>query len=110
MARAGRFELLEQLSQHQEAAYERLYRWVQDRCQTLEDETPAADVALQAAVRALRDRPLYYSHCQVWMRVDWAVDLSTFQCARPGCTLWFSVVLVGVFTRVTGVERSQVHV
>lgn len=42
-----RFELLEQLSQHQEAAYERLYRWVQDRCQTLEDETPAADVALQ---------------------------------------------------------------
>lgn len=43
----GRFELLEQLSQHQEAAYERLYRWVQDRCQTLEDETPAADVALQ---------------------------------------------------------------
>lgn len=41
------FELLEQLSQHQEAAYERLYRWVQERCQTLEEETPAADVTLQ---------------------------------------------------------------
>ncbi|CAM9855428.1 unnamed protein product, partial [Ectocarpus sp. 8 AP-2014] len=58
------FELLEQLSKHQEAAYERLYRWVQDRCQTLEEETPAADVTLQAAVRCLRDRPLYYAHCQ----------------------------------------------
>ncbi|CAM9314341.1 unnamed protein product [Pylaiella littoralis] len=58
------FELLEQLSQHQEAAYERLYRWVQERCQTLEDETPAADVTLQAAVRYLRDRPGYYAHCQ----------------------------------------------
>lgn len=43
----SRFELLEQLSKHQEAAYERLYRWVQDRCQTLEEETPAADVTLQ---------------------------------------------------------------
>eukprot|EP00903_Cladosiphon_okamuranus_P006045 g5962.t1 len=58
------FELLEQLSQHQETAYERLYLWVQDRCQTLEEETPAADVTLQAAVRCLRDRPLYYVHCQ----------------------------------------------
>lgn len=44
-----RFELLEQLSQHQETAYERLYRWVQDRCQTLEEETPAADVTLQVS-------------------------------------------------------------
>ncbi len=49
----GRFELLEQLSQHQEAAYERLYRWVQDRCQTLEEETPAADVTLQVGDRAV---------------------------------------------------------
>ncbi|CAN0496054.1 unnamed protein product, partial [Laminaria digitata] len=43
------FELLEHLSQHQETAYERLYRWVQGRCQTLEEETPAADVTLQVA-------------------------------------------------------------
>ncbi|CAM9239277.1 unnamed protein product [Ascophyllum nodosum] len=58
------FELLEQLSQHQEAAYERLYRWVQERCQTLEEETPEADVTLQSAVRGLRDRPVFYAHCQ----------------------------------------------
>ena len=54
---AFRFELLEQLSQHQETAYERLYRWVQDRCQTLEEETPAADVTLQ--VRQSVSRPCF---------------------------------------------------
>lgn len=70
IVRRYRFELLEQLSQHQEAAYERLYRWVQERCQTLEDETPAADAALQAAVKALRDRPLYYTHCQVCVLIS----------------------------------------
>ncbi|CAM9805517.1 unnamed protein product [Choristocarpus tenellus] len=45
------FELLEQLSQHQEAAYERLYRWVQERCQTLEEETPSADATLQVSFK-----------------------------------------------------------
>ena len=49
-----RFELLDHLSQHQETAYERLYRWVQERCQTLEEETPAADVTLQVTAGRTR--------------------------------------------------------
>lgn len=59
---ASRFELLEQLSQHQEEAYERLYKWVQERCQTLEDETPAADVTLQVRDSANR---MPYRHAVV---------------------------------------------
>ncbi|KAG5180265.1 oligomeric complex COG6-domain-containing protein [Tribonema minus] len=63
------FELLDALSRHLEGAYERLYHWVQARrvkCQEQlsDEETPQADGTLQVAVRALRARPAYYSHCQ----------------------------------------------
>lgn len=70
----SRFELLEQLSQHQETAYERLYRWVQDRCQTLEEETPAADVTLQVS-----------------QSVAWFEVVSCWVCpASPGVLFWLS--------------------
>ena len=79
------FDLLDALSQHLEAAYERLYHWVQARCEQqlgsprmdensssseghgslLDTSAPQADVGLQTAVRALQDRPVYFTHCQV---------------------------------------------
>jgi hypothetical protein len=44
---AAGFELLEDLMKEQERAYERLYEWVQDKCDKLEEETPEADAILQ---------------------------------------------------------------
>ncbi|CAM9217699.1 unnamed protein product [Phaeothamnion confervicola] len=61
---AAGFELLDVLSRDQERAFGRLYEWVQERCQELQEETPEADVTLQVAMRALRDRHAFYSHCQ----------------------------------------------
>jgi len=58
------FELLEILAQHQERAYEQLYEWVQEQCSVLQDENPEADATLQVAMKALRERPVYYQHCQ----------------------------------------------
>ncbi|CAM9490314.1 unnamed protein product [Chrysoparadoxa australica] len=58
------FELLDSLSQHQEVAYERLYKWVQGRASKLTDEHPQTDATIQSAMGALLDQPMYYAHCQ----------------------------------------------
>lgn len=65
-AQGAGFELLDALSQDLENAFERLYHWVQDRCQRQlgEENTPLADATLQTAVKVLRARPVYHAHCQ----------------------------------------------
>jgi conserved oligomeric Golgi complex subunit 6 len=70
------FELLEVLSQQQESAYERIYHWVHDRLALMEScvegpgvggesmmETYMCDPVLVQALRALRARPEFLSHC-----------------------------------------------
>ena len=92
LPRHRRFELLELLSAHHEDAFDRLYKWVQERCQRaggsdgaagadgaaappqpLLDCADANDMlddgegvggALRTAIGVLRARPAFYVHCQ----------------------------------------------
>jgi hypothetical protein len=68
------FELLEALGQHQNNAYQKLFTWVQNRCQdsaAIQDSSSNSgvndaveDVTLQMAIRYLYDIPQYFSQCQ----------------------------------------------
>ncbi|KAK9835291.1 hypothetical protein WJX84_005952, partial [Apatococcus fuscideae] len=61
--RAG-LELMESMSAHQEAAYERLCRWVQGQCRGLGDmDAPEVGPLLQQAARALRERQVLFKYC-----------------------------------------------
>ena len=69
--RAG-LELMQHMSGYQEAAYDRLCRWVQAELRSLGDGSAAGtdadapvevDTALRRGVRALRTRPVLYSYC-----------------------------------------------
>mmetsp|Transcript_20960 Transcript_20960/g.45865 ORF Transcript_20960/g.45865 Transcript_20960/m.45865 type:complete len:707 (+) Transcript_20960:171-2291(+) len=61
--RAG-LELMELMATYQETAYERLCRWVQGECRNIgEFDAPEVDSTLQAAVRALRERPVLFKYC-----------------------------------------------
>lgn len=61
--RAG-LELMDAMSKHQEVAYERLCRWVQEQCRALGD-SDGSDVhpLLQTATRFLRERPILFRYC-----------------------------------------------
>ncbi|GFR52692.1 hypothetical protein Agub_g15319 [Astrephomene gubernaculifera] len=61
--RAG-LELMDLMAAHQESAYERLCRWVQVQCRSIgEYDAPEVEPALQAAVAALRQRPVLFKYC-----------------------------------------------
>ncbi|KAK9790340.1 hypothetical protein WJX73_004685 [Symbiochloris irregularis] len=61
--RAG-LELMDSMSAHQEAAYERLCRWVQGECRNLGDmDAPEVNTLLQSAAEALRERPVLFKYC-----------------------------------------------
>eukprot|EP00232_Nephroselmis_pyriformis_P023605 CAMPEP_0182872834 /NCGR_PEP_ID=MMETSP0034_2-20130328/11959_1 /TAXON_ID=156128 /ORGANISM="Nephroselmis pyriformis, Strain CCMP717" /LENGTH=312 /DNA_ID=CAMNT_0025005447 /DNA_START=10 /DNA_END=945 /DNA_ORIENTATION=+ len=61
--RAG-LELMDVMAGYQEAAYERLCRWVQAECRALGDtDTPEVGEQLQQAARALRERPVLFKYC-----------------------------------------------
>ena len=60
------FEMLEVLGNHQDVGYQRLFEWVKQKCDD-EDTShfvDSDDVALQMAVKYLRDVPAYFSQCQ----------------------------------------------
>ncbi len=66
------FELLDALSHQQEIAYERLYHWVLENCDAIEDSAGSSTTlsqatfnpALHRALNALSDRPAFFRHCQ----------------------------------------------
>eukprot|EP00200_Dunaliella_tertiolecta_P002280 CAMPEP_0202353132 /NCGR_PEP_ID=MMETSP1126-20121109/9026_1 /ASSEMBLY_ACC=CAM_ASM_000457 /TAXON_ID=3047 /ORGANISM="Dunaliella tertiolecta, Strain CCMP1320" /LENGTH=730 /DNA_ID=CAMNT_0048945441 /DNA_START=36 /DNA_END=2228 /DNA_ORIENTATION=- len=61
--RAG-LELMDLMASYQESAYERLCRWVQSECRGIGDfDAPEVDGNLQAAVRALQQRPVLFKYC-----------------------------------------------
>lgn len=58
--RAG-LEIMDAMGGHQEAAYERLCRWVQSQCRALaSDDAPEVDPTLAAATTALQQRPVLF--------------------------------------------------
>ncbi|KAI7838109.1 hypothetical protein COHA_008117 [Chlorella ohadii] len=61
--RAG-LELMDTMGSLQEAAYERLCRWVQAECRGLsEADAPEVNPLLQQAAAALRERPVLFRYC-----------------------------------------------
>lgn len=60
------FEMLEILGNHQDIGYQRLFEWVKLKCDD-DDGTNVDgndDVALQMAVKYLREVPVYFTQCQ----------------------------------------------
>ncbi|KAL1831456.1 hypothetical protein DCAR_0101431 [Daucus carota subsp. sativus] len=61
--RAG-LELMDMMAVHQEGAYERLCRWVQNECRRLGDtDNPEVGDLLKNAVRCLKERPVLFKYC-----------------------------------------------
>lgn len=63
------FEMLEELSEHQETAFRRLHSYILQRCAGLDRDDPQEeveenDVALGLGLRTIRDRPALFVHCQ----------------------------------------------
>jgi hypothetical protein len=62
-------EILEDMAHHQEAAFDRLFKWVQEQCQLLTQDAPDFDSGdkdvqplLRAALRILSARPSYLKY------------------------------------------------
>ncbi|XP_077507047.1 conserved oligomeric Golgi complex subunit 6 [Amblyomma americanum] len=90
-AQAG-LQLMESLAAQQEAAYEHLYRWLQNRCRVLGSDTAAEPGPLLArAFGALRERPLL-----------WGYALDEYANARRACVVRH---LIDALTRGGGGTR-----
>ncbi|KAG8452776.1 hypothetical protein GDO86_004535 [Hymenochirus boettgeri] len=55
-------EIMEQMALLQETSYERLYRWTQNECRTLTQESCDISPTLAKAMDALQDRPVLYKY------------------------------------------------
>uniref|UniRef100_A0A3P9PGX9 Conserved oligomeric Golgi complex subunit 6 n=1 Tax=Poecilia reticulata TaxID=8081 RepID=A0A3P9PGX9_POERE len=55
-------EIMEQMAVLQETAYEQLYRWAQNECRGLTQETCDISPVLTQAMEALQDRPVLYKY------------------------------------------------
>uniref|UniRef100_A0A061SD29 Conserved oligomeric Golgi complex subunit 6 n=1 Tax=Tetraselmis sp. GSL018 TaxID=582737 RepID=A0A061SD29_9CHLO len=61
--RAG-LEIMDAMGAHQEAAYEKLCRWVQQQCRALgSDDAPEVDGTLRKAAHVLQQRPVLFKYC-----------------------------------------------
>uniref|UniRef100_A0A8D1CG62 Conserved oligomeric Golgi complex subunit 6 n=1 Tax=Sus scrofa TaxID=9823 RepID=A0A8D1CG62_PIG len=55
-------EIMEQMALLQETSYERLYRWAQNECRSLTQESCDISPVLTQAMEALQDRPVLYKY------------------------------------------------
>ncbi|KAM6946221.1 conserved oligomeric Golgi complex subunit 6 [Aplochiton taeniatus] len=55
-------EIMEQMAVLQETSYEQLYRWAQNECRGLAQETCDVSPVLSQAMEALQDRPVLYKY------------------------------------------------
>ncbi|KAJ3086103.1 Golgi transport complex subunit 6, partial [Quaeritorhiza haematococci] len=60
--RAG-LEIMENMAQYQETAYEKLFRWTQAECRTLNRESPEVTHLLKEGMKALKQRPVLFQTC-----------------------------------------------
>lgn len=56
-------EILDQSSKHINAAYQKLYRWVQREFKSLDLENPQISTAIRRALRVLAERPTLFQNC-----------------------------------------------
>uniref|UniRef100_A0A7N6FB46 Conserved oligomeric Golgi complex subunit 6 n=1 Tax=Anabas testudineus TaxID=64144 RepID=A0A7N6FB46_ANATE len=62
MEKNVRLEIMEQMAVLQETSYEQLYRWAQNECRGLTQETCDISPVLIQAMEALQDRPVLYKY------------------------------------------------
>lgn len=55
-------EIMDQMAMHQEAAYERLYRWMQNECRLLCSDTVEINDFMSSAMYTLTLRPILYKY------------------------------------------------
>ncbi|KAJ7990079.1 hypothetical protein DPEC_G00296570 [Dallia pectoralis] len=55
-------EIMEQMAELQETSYEQLYRWTQNECRGLTQESCDISPVLSQAMEALQDRPVLYKY------------------------------------------------
>ncbi|KAI9090303.1 oligomeric Golgi complex subunit 6, partial [Phlyctochytrium arcticum] len=55
--------IMEKMASYQEAAFEKLFRWAQLECRSLNRESPEVTRALRDAMRALKERPVLFQTC-----------------------------------------------
>lgn len=56
-------EILEQSSRHLNAAFQKLYRWVQKAFKSLDLENPQISASIRRALRVLAERPTLFQNC-----------------------------------------------
>ncbi|KAK5009566.1 hypothetical protein LTR28_000416 [Elasticomyces elasticus] len=56
-------EILEQSSKQLNAAYQKLYRWIQREFKTLDLENPQLSAAIRRSLRVLAERPTLFQNC-----------------------------------------------
>ncbi|KAF2724172.1 oligomeric complex COG6 [Polychaeton citri CBS 116435] len=56
-------EILEQSSKHLNAAFQKLYRWIQREIKSLDLENPQIGAAIRRALRVLAERPTLFQSC-----------------------------------------------
>ncbi|EGP86844.1 unnamed protein product [Zymoseptoria tritici ST99CH_1A5] len=56
-------EILEQSSRNLNAAFQKLYRWIQREFKTLDLENPQLSAAIRRALRVLAERPTLFQNC-----------------------------------------------
>eukprot|EP01097_Dermamoeba_algensis_P008175 TRINITY_DN5330_c0_g1_i1.p1 TRINITY_DN5330_c0_g1~~TRINITY_DN5330_c0_g1_i1.p1 ORF type:complete len:578 (-),score=132.02 TRINITY_DN5330_c0_g1_i1:140-1873(-) len=56
-------EIMEEMALHQQAGYDRLYRWAKNECRGLEREQPAVHQLMPLAFRALAERSVLLGYC-----------------------------------------------
>ncbi|KAI8819828.1 oligomeric Golgi complex subunit 6 [Fimicolochytrium jonesii] len=57
------FEIMEKMSSYQETAFEKLFRWAQNECRSLNSDAPEVTASLKNAMRALKERPVLFQTC-----------------------------------------------
>ncbi|KAJ3155200.1 Golgi transport complex subunit 6 [Geranomyces variabilis] len=57
------FEIMERMASFQETAFDKLFRWAQSECRSLNSDAPEVTASLRNAMRALKERPVLFQTC-----------------------------------------------
>ncbi|KAI8913977.1 oligomeric Golgi complex subunit 6 [Powellomyces hirtus] len=57
------FEIMERMASFQETAFDKLFRWAQSECRSLNNDAPEVTASLRHAMRALKERPVLFQTC-----------------------------------------------
>ncbi|KAJ3021051.1 Golgi transport complex subunit 6 [Thoreauomyces humboldtii] len=57
------FEIMERMASFQETAFDKLFRWAQTECRSLNSDAPEVTASLRHAMRALKERPVLFQTC-----------------------------------------------